>query len=111
MKELPDSTKDRSVIRLTRNRHNGMRPFDSRGDHDFVRRFMDNYWQDTLKVFVSEKWENEKTTNMYRDKLNNDQKNEYDKLDDRGKKELFELEFELNVNKQKESTSPKKNIL
>jgi len=38
-------------------------------------------------------------------------KNEYDKLDDRGKKELFELEFELNVNKQKESTSPKKNIL
>ena len=52
MKELPDSTKDRSVIRLLRNKNNDIHPFDSRGDHDFIRRFMESYYQDQRKQHV-----------------------------------------------------------
>lgn len=52
MKELPDSTNDRSVIRLLRNKNNDIHPFDSRGDHDFIRRFMESYYQDQKKQHV-----------------------------------------------------------
>ena len=46
MKELPDSTRDRHVIRLLRDKNEGISPFDIRGDHYFIRRFMENYFQD-----------------------------------------------------------------
>ena len=53
MKELPDSTKDRSVIRILNNKYGSFYPFDTRGDRDFIRRFMDSYYtevKDTKKA-------------------------------------------------------------
>ena len=44
MKELPDSTTDRSVIRLLNNKYDNVYAFDSRGDRDFIRRFMNSYY-------------------------------------------------------------------
>jgi hypothetical protein len=70
MKELPDSTKDRSVIRLLRNKHDGIRPFDSRGDHDFIKRFMENYYEYAKADFITKKKELEMSKKMHEDVLN-----------------------------------------
>lgn len=55
MKELPDSTKDKSKIRLLRKKNDGINPLDSRGDHDFIRRFMENYYIEEKKETVKSK--------------------------------------------------------
>jgi hypothetical protein len=43
MKELPDSSKDRQVIRLLGQKHIDEKAFDFRADQEFVKRFFDSY--------------------------------------------------------------------
>jgi hypothetical protein len=71
MKELPDSTRDRSVIRLLRNKHDGIGPFDPRGDHDFIKRFMENYYEYAKEEFKTKKKELQVTKNMHEEMLAN----------------------------------------
>lgn len=61
MKELPDSTTDRSVIRLLRNKNDGICPFDDRGDHAFIKRFMENYFIELRDSKASKKMDLDKT--------------------------------------------------
>lgn len=68
MKELPDSTKDKSVIRLLRNKFANIRPFDNRGDHDFIRRFMENYYTEKKEEYVISKMDVDNTRDMFMSK-------------------------------------------
>ena len=46
MKELPDSSKDRQVIRLLGFKHSHLKVYDFRSDKEFVKRFFDSYNHD-----------------------------------------------------------------
>lgn len=52
IKELPDSTYDKSCIRLLGFKHQDKHPFDNDHDQSFLRRFFEKYLQEEKEHFL-----------------------------------------------------------